>query len=96
MPVPDHVIGIIKEVFTTAKDAMPTNEAKDFVSNLEEYLVAKLKQKKVDDAEQLKKLYTSFMKAITSIINKFRAQGAAPDDMKHMLDTMVSILSSNY
>lgn len=91
MPVPDHVISIMKEVFTTVKDVLPTPEMKEFVTTLQTYLEKKMKQEKVDDAEYLGKLYTSLMKAINSMAGFMRTHATAPDDVKGMVENLLPL-----
>lgn len=90
MPIPEYITNIIKELLTTVKDVMPTPEAKAFITSAQDYLVKKLKQEKVDDIEALKNIYLAGVKAVNSILAMLRSHTGAPDDMKNMLENMVS------
>lgn len=90
-PVPDHVINIMNEVFATIKDALPTPEMKEFVSNIQDYLVKKLKQEKVDDIEVFKKMYSGLVKAINSLIAFIKSHQGDPEDIKGLMDNLLPV-----
>uniref|UniRef100_A0A336M8K5 CSON013728 protein n=1 Tax=Culicoides sonorensis TaxID=179676 RepID=A0A336M8K5_CULSO len=65
--VGEQVAELVKELLNLVKDHLPTEESKEFVQKLSEYLSAKLTKKEVNDTAKLKELFELQVKAIRSL-----------------------------
>lgn len=91
MPVPDQVVHFIDEIFGTVRDVMPTEETRNFINVVHDYLTRKLKQETVDDVAALKQMYTSLMKAINSLIKFVQNQQPDTTDYKSVLNNIIPV-----
>lgn len=65
--VGEHVATVMKELLSLIRDHLPTEDSKEFVKKLGDYIEAKLTNQKVDDMNTLKDLFELSVKAIRSI-----------------------------
>lgn len=66
--IPQQIDALVKETAGLIQHILPTQEVNTFIDNVVFYIEAKLTNKPIDDSEQMKKIYISFMGAIRSII----------------------------
>lgn len=90
LPVPEQFVHILEDVSSTIKDVMPTEELKHFVKVIQDYVAKKMRKEAVDDAEALKQIYNSLVKAINSLVKFVQNQQVAITDYKTILDNIVS------
>jgi len=57
----------MKELLELVRDHLPTEESKEFIRKLSDYINAKLMQQQVNDTETIKDLFESSMKAFRSL-----------------------------
>ncbi|XP_049881562.1 apolipophorins [Pectinophora gossypiella] len=74
LAVPEQALGLIQEGYNTVRTLLPTEESRNFVDALFNYVQKKLRQEKVDDAKELRVVYEKFAVALTSVVQYIRAQ----------------------
>ncbi|CAG9133770.1 unnamed protein product [Plutella xylostella] len=74
LAVPEQFLAILGEAHQAIRVVLPTEEAKVLSDTIAAYVQKKLRQEKVDDAVELRKIYEKFAVALTSVIQFVKAQ----------------------
>ncbi|KAL6440757.1 hypothetical protein ACFW04_003301 [Cataglyphis niger] len=88
LQVPESILASIHELSEIIKSILPTEELRQFFSATYEYIIKHVKHEKVDDANEIKKIYQRALDAIASLIKLLESSD--------MLDQLVnSLLEAN-
>ncbi|XP_076231616.1 retinoid- and fatty-acid binding glycoprotein apolipophorin [Calliopsis andreniformis] len=66
--VPEAILGPIEELCHLIKNALPTDESRQLADLVCQYIVKHIKREKVDDVTEMKKIYSSAVTAVQSIL----------------------------
>ncbi|XP_058796215.1 apolipophorins [Phymastichus coffea] len=66
--LPPYIIQPVEEFLSNVKNILPTQELKDFFTTLYSYILKHVKHEKIDDANEVKKIYTQALNALRSVI----------------------------
>ncbi|XP_043521132.1 apolipophorins isoform X2 [Frieseomelitta varia] len=72
--VPETVLGPLEEVCKITKTVLPTEELRELVDAGCQYVVKHLKQEKLDEVSELKRLYSHLIAAIQSLLGLVQKQ----------------------
>ncbi|XP_026331141.1 apolipophorins-like, partial [Hyposmocoma kahamanoa] len=74
LAIPEQALGLLEEGHNTVRELLPTEETKKFADAFVNYVLKKLRQEKVDDSAELRRVYEKFTVALTSLVNHVRQQ----------------------
>ncbi|KAG4078631.1 hypothetical protein HA402_015221 [Bradysia odoriphaga] len=80
---PDQLSQIVKGISTFLQEIIPVDQFDEFIKNVEQYIDSKLSNRRVNDIEELKKIYVSLMKAVRAVIELIRTQVGDTDATKN-------------
>ncbi|XP_023246016.1 apolipophorins [Copidosoma floridanum] len=75
--IPDYILAPIEEFCNNIKNILPTQELKDFFTTLYNYILKHAKHEKVDNSNEVKKIYTQALNAIYSIVDLLQSHATA-------------------
>ncbi|XP_001604024.1 apolipophorins [Nasonia vitripennis] len=88
--IPDYIIAPVEEFCNNIKNFLPTQELKDFFSTVYNYVLKHVKHQKVDDTNEVKKIYSQAINAARSIIGLLQSH-ATVENVFGFLETQFPI-----
>ncbi|XP_019888404.1 apolipophorins [Ooceraea biroi] len=84
--IPEGVLASIEELSNSVKVMLPTQELQQLFSDVYEYIIKYIKHEKVDDNNEIKKIYHDALDAIASIIKLLESSGTLDSLMESVMD----------
>jgi hypothetical protein len=82
LQIPETVLASIHELSEVIKAMLPTEELRQLFSTTYEYIMKHVKHEKVDDTNEIRKIYDLSIDAITSLIKLLESNGT----LNHVID----------
>ncbi|XP_068902272.1 apolipophorins [Tenebrio molitor] len=79
LPAPEQLSNTVKDLLSTVKDLVPTEELKALVQAISDYLTAKVGNHKVDDKAAIDRIIKAGITAVRGLVNILTGQEPAPE-----------------
>ncbi|XP_032678528.1 apolipophorins [Odontomachus brunneus] len=88
--IPQSVMDSFDNICNAVKATLPTEELRQFVEAIQQYIVKHAKHEKVDDTNEIKKIYLLAIEALRSIIHVLETE-TNTDNLYEMLQTKLPV-----
>ncbi|XP_018393503.1 PREDICTED: apolipophorins [Cyphomyrmex costatus] len=91
LQIPETVLASIHELSEVIKSMLPTEELRQLFSATYEYIMKHVKHEKVDNTNEIKKIYNHMLEAIASLIKLLESSGSLDNLIDDLFDAHLPV-----